>query len=67
VRDGGNLKKDRRKKAVLEGNSPEWQLRPSKKGKGKSKKDNLGMKYDLILRRYYCHLYPKNQPIISKN
>jgi len=31
VWDRGNLKKDRRKKAVLEGNSPEWQLGPSKK------------------------------------
>jgi hypothetical protein len=41
VRDRGNLKKDTGKKAVLEGNSPEWQVRPSKKGKGESKKDNL--------------------------
>jgi len=48
VWDRGNLKKDTGKKAVLEGNSPEWQVRPSKKGKGergkekvKSKKDNL--------------------------
>ncbi|AKE64422.1 hypothetical protein MYAER_2074 [Microcystis aeruginosa NIES-2549] len=31
VWDRGNLKKDTRKKAVLEGNSPEWQVRASKK------------------------------------
>jgi hypothetical protein len=38
VRDRGNLKKDTGKKAVLEGNSPEWQVRPSKKGKEERKK-----------------------------
>jgi hypothetical protein len=38
VWDRGNLKKDTGKKAVLEGNSPEWQVRPSKKGKEERKK-----------------------------